>query len=1134
MQSQELSNLRTRKVAWQTAVQQLDTLIVVPSSLCLIGTDTVPSTDYTLDADGKLSIQSVALSDSLMAYYRVLPIAYRDTFAFKDRRLIREEFEYQDPFAYRPGTARDRSSLFQLEGFEKRGSLARGIQVGNAQDLSVNSDLNLQLAGRITDKISLLANISDDNVPIQADGTTQQLQEFDQVYVKLYTDQASLTAGDYQVQSLQGHYNTYLKKARGALLEGNWELGDIGVDSITHIDARIGAAVSRGRFARNIVQGVEGNQGPYRLRGADNELFVIILSGTERVFIDGRPLTRGKDFDYTIDYNSAEITFTAKQLITKDDRIVVEFQYAAQSYTRSLLQASAGLSRGKWSGFVDVYSEQDGRNQPLQQELSEADRLLLSQVGDNLGQALAARFDTVAFNPDQVLYALRDSLGYDSVFVQSDLAEEAIYQLSFTRVDTGEGDYIEDDFSANGRVYRWLAPDTINGQIIHQGDHVPRIQLVTPKTHRMYTAGMRYAQDPDTWFDTEVSLSDLDINTFSALDRADDQGYVGRMRGQKGFGIGEKSKLLVGAELEYTTRDYRAVERYRAVEFERNWNLQPADLLGDQVLGSASVAYRKGAKQRIGYTAEQFSTSNGYTGLDHRVNTRWIDGPWIVSFDGSLLDTKGVTESRFTRHASDISRQFGKIRLGVRDLRDDNVVRATGDTLSALSFRFYEWETYVASADSSKWNYRVYFKQRDDWRPVADKLLHAAGAQEYGLQLATPTSSKQSLAITAAWRSLSIERPEIINSTPEETFVGRLEYRARLLEGVISTNTFYEVGSGLERRKQYIYLEVPAGQGVYVWVDYDGDEVKDLDEFEIAQFQYEANYLRVNTPTDRFEKTFSNQLAQSLDLDLSRTWRDEKGIKGILGRISNQATWRAERKTREEEGADAFNPFLLDLQDTVLLSLNNSFRNQVFFNKLNPVWSIDQSYSDRRNKQLLTNGFETRSVEELRINGRYTIDRKYTIRISVYEERSAREASYSINRSYAIDTQGLEPSIEWQPDRKLRLTAKASWLERSNALGEGEQASIFKGGLQARVSQIDKGSLTAAIDYVKIGYDGQQNSSLAFEMLDGLKTGDNFTWSAFIQRSLSKNIELNVNYNGRKSEENRAIHTGSVQVRAFF
>ncbi|MFT5673342.1 MAG: hypothetical protein ACI9JT_001989, partial [Polaribacter sp.] len=60
------------------------------------------------------------------------------------------------------------------------------------------------------------------------------------------------------------------------------------------------------------------------------------------------------------------------------------------------------------------------------------------------------------------------------------------------------------------------------------------------------------------------------------------------------------------------------------------------------------------------------------------------------------------------------------------------------------------------------------------------------------------------------------------------------------------------------------------------------------------------------------------------------------------------------------------------------------------------------------------------------------------------------------------------------------------------------------------------------------------NTPVAYQMLEGLQAGKNYTWNLLLNRKLNSFLNLNLNYLGRKSENSKIIHTGNIQLRALF
>jgi hypothetical protein len=362
-----------------------------------------------------------------------------------------------------------------------------------------------------------------------------------------------------------------------------------------------------------------------------------------------------------------------------------------------------------------------------------------------------------------------------------------------------------------------------------------------------------------------------------------------------------------------------------------------------------------------------------------------------------------------------------------------------------------------------------------------------------------------------------------------------LEYDLRLAKNAFVFNTFYEIGTGQELKKEFIYVEVPAGQGIYTWVDYNENGVKELNEFEIAAFPDLATYIRTFTPSNTYIRTYSNEFSQSVQINPALLWRNKKGIKKILALFSSQTSYRVERKTNQENGADRFNPFVASVSDSSLLTLGSSFRQSLFFNRTNAAFGADYSFQDVQSKSLLTNGFDSRGNQYHQLKLRWNFSPEYSVILGGEKGIKRNASDFLSGRNYRISYTEFIPKFVVQPNAKFRVSFSYRYAEKQNSEELGNEQAVFHdGGLVLKLNIINKGSFQATFNYIQISYSGTVNSSIGFEMLEALKPGRNLTWTATWQQNLAKHLQLNLNYNARKTEGNKTIHSGGVQLRAFF
>lgn len=1113
----------------------VDTLSLVPGTVMLesgqiVGNDTVftqlsASGYIILHAESRI-IFTAPPPRLLRIRYTVFPYLFTRSYYRYDAATYDSTQVQLKPYQITAGAG---PGYLDIDGLDYSGSFARGISFGNNQDVVVNSTFNLQMNGRLQNDVDISASITDNNIPIQPEGNTQQLQEFDRVFIKLSKGRQRLTMGDYEMYDNGGYFMQFYKKMQGAAYAGDYDL-----DNGALLETSLSAAVARGIHVRQQLSIIEGNQGPYKLKGNNGETFIIILAGTERVFMDGKQLTRGAEHDYVIDYNAGEITFMPRILITKDKRIMVEFEYADRQYFRTLVYSNNQYTSADRTLQVrmQVYSEQDSKNQPLDQSLGSAERDILNAAGDSVSTVFAPAVDSIAFDASRILYKMIDSLGFDSVFVYSIDPDSAFYALTFTELGLNRGNYIVSNSAANGKVYKWVAP--IGG--VPQGTAEPIVLLAAPRKAQMISVTTTYVPNERNSVQTEIALSQNDPNTFSVTGNGDNDGLALRTGWKHNLPVSGKNTLQIRGDYEFAGKQFSALERFRPVEFSRDWSIYNTERTHEHY-ANAGMQFASGEKAKAGYQSSMFIREGIYRGFLQTLTGQVHSGPWDLDLVASgLLAASDTLQTTFIRPKLTVSRSYPALtgfKTGVVYEGEHNLVSSPADSLVAQTFTFDQYTAYFSTGDSSDQTLRGDVIFRNDKVAAAGALALQTQAWAYQLQGVNRYARETGqLQWQLQYRTMRVPDTALTTLRPENTLLGRVQHLQTIRKGLLTSDILYEIGTGTEQQRSYTFVETEPGAGVYTWNDYNGNGAQELNEFEVAVFADQANYIQVFVPTDNYIQTNTTNFNYALSVNPKVLWHNAKGFEGFVGKFSAQSNLTMNRKVFDDQTVAAYNPFAV-IADSLLVSSALYWVNTVFFNRSGSKFGMDYSYIRNFTKQVITVGPESRAKEEHKYTVRYRPDKYWTINGTVYNGIRQYTADAFTDRNYYVPYLTLEPKISYTLDTRFRITGTVQSTSAENREG-GELLKSLNASVDLRYNIVTKSTVNAKVAFVQIDFSGDADTPVGYAMLEGLQNGNNLLWNLNIDRKLSQVLQLTAGYEGRKTGDNPITHIGRLQMRAVF
>ncbi|MBT8382121.1 MAG: hypothetical protein KJO59_07170, partial [Ignavibacteria bacterium] len=1014
-------------------------------------------------------------------------------------------------------------------GIQKSGTLIRGFTVGTTKDFSLSSGLRLQLSGKLTEDIEVVAALTDQNTPIQPEGNTERLEEIDKVFIQIKHPNATGVFGDYILNNRNGEFGVINRKLQGLM-------GTVNFDP--H-EGYVAIAGQRGKFNTNNFNGTDQVQGPYQLTGLNGERDIIVLAGTEKVFLDGIEMLRGENNDYIIEYANATITFTPKRLITNASRISVDFEYTDRRYSRNFFGggASSSFFDNKFKLAFQYLQEGDDQDSPIDIVLSDEDKQILSEAGDDPLKAVKSGIFLV--EPDSLgirrgIYQAVDTLINSELFtyyVYKPGDSLSSYNVSFSYVGNKQGDYVRE---ALGQ-FRFVGIDL--------GEYLPIIFLPIPQLKRLGNITASITPFENVTLNLEYAGSLWDKNRFSNTDDGDNFGFATNvflnvLPSQVSLGSLSLGKIGFSYKDRFINKKFTSTDRFNEVEFDRIYNTAGSSSQEDEQFREAKLNLIPIDELNITSSAGFLKRGESFKSDRYNNTFRLSDQQqYNVFYNIDYVDTRNLNrKSKWLRQAGDAHYIFWKFKPGINYLAENKEDKNKGkDSLLTGSLKYIEINPYLQLIDLEGLGFTAKYSYRDDYFPLEGKMKKESEsrAQIYELTYRGIDEVSTLLNLTIRNRKYTDAYKQLGFLDTEQLLI-RSQSKFNFWEPVINGDLFYEVSTEKQARLEKVFVRVEQGTGNYGYLgDLNGNGIADENEFEPTLF--DGDFILLTIPTDELFPVINLKTNTRWKIKFGNIFEQNSFIGTVLEPLSTETSWRIEEITREDDLAKIYLMQLNYFQvPGITIRGTNFFLQDIFINENRQDLSFRFRYSQRFAMSDFNTGIETGYNRERSIRIRFRLVKEISIQTDIVNFTDNVDASEFSSRSRKISDNNITSDFSYRPIRFLEVGFKFKFGRSEDSFPENPTIIDLNSQLlRVNISFAQTGRLRLEMERNELLANTSENF-IPFEMLNGNQLGKNYYWRLNFDYRVASFLQTTVSYDGRWQGEGRVIHTARAEARAYF